>query len=235
MSKLAAYRSTIAVKVVAALLFAALVVAVYLSPARSYLTVENVREIRDAARVAWYAPPLFILAYAVGCTFLIPATLFIIAAGATWGWALGSLYALTGAVLGSLLSYAIARFLGGGVIARFGAMGMKLSARLEHVGFSAFLMLRLVPLFPFAMLNYGAGVAKIRVKTFALATLIGVAPSHIVAAYSADALLAGTITREQAFQRIIVVVVLMMVVMGVPMLFRKRAQRSLHLEEAPDA
>lgn len=235
MEKRAVRRSAIAVRIVAAVIFAALLAGVYFSPARSYLTVENIRDVRDAARAAWYAPPLFILAYAVGCTFLIPATIFILAAGATWGWALGSLYALSGAVLGCVLSYSIARFIGGGLISKFGEAGTRLAAKLETVSFSAFLMLRLVPLFPFAMLNFGAGVAKIRLGTFTLATLIGVAPAHVVVAYSADALLAGTISRQEAFQRILIVVGLMMLVMGVPMLFRKRAQRTLQMEEAPDA
>jgi len=222
------------VKATVGLLFLALVVIVYNSPLRESLTPEKIREVRDSVRTLWYGPPLFILLYAVGCTFLIPATLFILAAGAVWGWWLGGMYAIAGAALGSMMSYYLARFVGGGVIGRFGKAGAAMARRLEGLGFSAFLMLRLIPLFPFAVLNYGAGIARIRPRIFLLATVIGTAPSHFVVAYSADALLAGTISREQATQRVLLVVGLMLVVFMVPMLLKRRAQKTLHLDEAND-
>lgn len=230
----AARTKAVMVKGAVALLFLVLLFVVYNSPLRESLTPEKIREARDSVRVLWYGPPLFILLYAIGCTFLIPATLFILAAGAVWGWWLGGMYAIAGAALGSMMSYYLARFVGGGIIGRFGKAGAAMATKLEGLGFSAFLMLRLIPLFPFAVLNYGAGIARIRPRIFLLATVIGTAPSHFVVAYSADALLAGTISREQAMQRVLLVVGLMLVVFMVPMLLKRRAQKTLHLDSAND-
>lgn len=231
----AARRRVILIKAAVGLLFLLIVLAVYNSPLRQSLTHEKIVALRDTARAAWYGPPLFVFLYAVGCTFLIPATLFILAAGAIWGWWLGGLYALAGAALGSLASYYFARFVGGGVIGRFGKAGASLAAKLEGMGFNSFLILRLIPLFPFFVLNYAAGIARIRPRVFLLATIIGTAPSHFVVAYSADALLAGTISREQAMQRVVIVVLLVLTVFGVPALLKRRAQKTLHLDEANDA
>src|SRR5262249_21732172 len=55
-----------------------------------------------------------------------------------------------------------------------------LDARLGKHGFSALLILRLVPLFPFNGLNFGCGLTSIRLRDYVLATAIGILPGTFV-------------------------------------------------------
>ena len=81
------------------------VVALYFSPLRGYFSREHLSETVSYLRTLWYGPIVLILAYAIGCIFAVPASVFILAAGIIWGWKLGTIYAMTGAMLGASASY----------------------------------------------------------------------------------------------------------------------------------
>ncbi|HEY5611250.1 MAG TPA: TVP38/TMEM64 family protein, partial [Thermoanaerobaculia bacterium] len=202
-------------------------IAVYFSPLRAWLTLEHLRALVGQMRGFWYGPIFFILLYAAGCLFFFPATLFILSGGLIWGWKLGGAYALTGGCLGAIASFSLARYVGGDLLGRLGRVGEGIDRKLESAGFTAMLILRIIPIFPFAVLNYGAGLARIKTRDFFWATLIGTAPAHFVVAYSADALLSGTLTRQQAVERILLVGVLVGVVLVVPLLLRKRVEKAV--------
>jgi len=91
-----------ALKAAIVLFIAAVVAALYFTPARQYMTREHIGEGVSLMRGLWYGPVVIVLAYAIGCIFALPASLFIIAAGVVWGWKLGGLYAMTGGMLALL-------------------------------------------------------------------------------------------------------------------------------------
>ena len=201
------------------------IVALYFSPLRAQLTREHVVGAVAHLRGLWYAPIALILLYAVGCVFAIPASFFILAAGAIWGWKLGGTYAMVGGVLGATVSFLVARFIGEGLLEKFGAMGQKVKRQVTHAGFKSLLILRLIPVFPFAVLNYGAGVAGVRLRDFVLATTLGLITSNYVFAYSADALLRGDMTEGEAIKRLAFVGLLLISVIMIPTLLKKRMSR----------
>jgi uncharacterized membrane protein YdjX (TVP38/TMEM64 family) len=211
-----------AVKIAIALVVACGIAALYFSPLRSYLTRDEIRNVAERVRGVWYAPILLIASYAVGCVFAIPASLFILAAGVIWGWKLGGLYAMIGGVLGATASFLVGRFLGEGVLTKFGRLGRAVEKQVEHAGFKSLLILRLIPLFPFAVLNYGAGVARLKILDFVFATALGLAPSNFVFAYSADAIFNGTMTEGDALKRLAIIAVLLIAVILVPTLLKRR-------------
>lgn len=215
-----------AIKVAVALIVAGGFIALWFSPLRSYLTREHIRSTAETVRGLWYAPLLLIVSYAIGCIFAIPASVFILAAGMIWGWKLGGTYALIGGIIGGTASFLLGRFLGEGVLARFGRLGALVEKQVDHAGFKSLLILRLIPLFPFAVLNYGAGVAGVRLLDFVFATALGVAPSNFVFAYSADAIFNGTMTEGDAVKRLLVVAALLIGVTVVPTLIKKRMRRA---------
>ena len=217
-------------KIAAALVLVAAIVTVYLSPLREWLTVANLRVLLGQIGSLWYAPALFILAFALSCVLVVPASVFIIAAGLIWGWQLGGLYAFLGAVLGATASFWVSRYLGGGFLQRLGPRAAGIGRILENSGFGSMLILRLIPLFPFAVINYGAGVARVRGRDYVAATAVGVIPSIFVVTYSADALFRGTLSGPDAFKRLVVVCLSVALLVGIPMLLKKRAARALHLE-----
>lgn len=212
---------------VALMLFIGAVVAVlYFTPLRSYLTRQQILHAAEQVRGLWYAPLILIVSYAIGCIFAVPASLFILAAGVIWGWLLGGTYAMIGGVLGATLSYLVGRFVGEGMLERFGAVGRRVAKQVDHAGFRSLLVLRLIPLFPFAVLNYGAGVARVQIVDFVLATALGLMPSNYVFAYSSDAIVRQTMTEGDALVRLAVVAGLVLCVVLVPMLIKRRVAPS---------
>jgi phospholipase D1/2 len=198
------------------------VVALYFSPLRNYFSRENLSETIAHLRTLWYSPIVLIASYAVGCIFAIPASIFIIAAGIIWGWKLGVTYAMCGAMLGASASYFAGRFLGEGLLDRFGKMGAAVSRQVSRNGFVSMLIARLIPGPPFAVWNYAAGIARMNFGEYFLATLLGTLPAHIVFAYCADALFNGTMTQGDAVKRMAIVAVLLISMIALTTVLKRR-------------
>lgn len=63
---------------------------------------------------------------------------------------------------------------------RFGTRLAKINEALEKEGLSYLLFLRLVPLFPFFLVNLAAAMTRLPLRTFALGTLIGILPGGFI-------------------------------------------------------
>lgn len=211
-------------RIIAAILFVAAVAAIYLSPARSWLTLENARATLDGLRSLWYGPIVFIVVYAAACVLAVPASIFVLSAGIIWGWAFGVVYALIGSILGAAASYFVARYIGGGLLQRFGRMGISAQKQLEKAGFRSMLILRLIGL-PFPVLNFAAGVARMKFSDFMLGTALGIIPSQFVIAYSADSIANGTLSGGDAMIRVFIAAGLMGLLVSIPLLVKRFATR----------
>jgi phospholipase D1/2 len=209
-----------------AVLIAAFVV-IWLSPARELLTREHIRAAVAQIRAVWYAPLLYVLAYAVGCVVALPASIFVLAAGFIWGWLLGGMYAMVGGLLGAIVSFWAGRFIGAGLLDRFGKAGKMVARQVDHAGFRSLLILRNIPGIPFAALNYGSGVCGVKFRDYFFATLIGIAPSKFVMTYCADALFNGSMTEGDAFRRLAVVCALVLALILVPIAVKRFARRGV--------
>ena len=108
--------------------------------ARGWVTHE-----RAHVQAIWWAPLVLIGAYGIGCIFALPASLFIAVAGAIWGWRLGLAYAITGGMLGASLSYFTGRYLGEGLLDRFGKAGAAVKRQVARAGFKTMFIVRVVP------------------------------------------------------------------------------------------
>ena len=217
-------------------LLAAGVAVVFLTPIRDQLSLEAMRALIARMQDVWYAPILFVLIFAVASVLFVPASVFVIPAALIWGWKLGFLYSMAGALIGALSSFAIARYVGdGGILHRFGERGAKIAKKLDHAGFKTILILRMVPFWPFPALNYGAGLAGVKYRDYLAGTALGLCPGVFIVSFSADALVSGTMTGGQAFQRLLLLGALVGAMIMIPSLFRKRAARTLHLEEEVDS
>ena len=218
------------IRVAAALLLAGAIAVVWFSPLREKLDLDHAREAGRMLSESWFGPPLFILTFGILGVLLVPATVFVVTAALVWGWGTGGTYSLAGASLGALLSFLLARWMGGGIAARLGERGRQLTDRLRNSGFSALLILRLIPIFPYAMLNYASGLAGLRSRDFVAATVIGLAPSIFIVSYSADAIARGTLSGGDAFGRLLVAGVLLAILAIVPMALKRRAGKMISLE-----
>lgn len=210
-----------ALKAAIVLFIAAVVVALYFTPARHYMTREHIGEGVAIMRGLWYGPLVLIAAYAIGCIFAVPASLFIITAGVVWGWKFGGLYAMAGGMLGATISYYVGRFLGEGLLQKFGSAGRMVERQVACAGLKTMFIVRLIPGPPFAVWNYGAGVAGVKFSDYFLGTLLGTFPAHMIFAYSADALFNGTMTQGDAVRRLVIVTGLLLVLTLLPALIKR--------------
>lgn len=211
----------LALRIAVVVLLAAAVGALYFTPLRESMTRENVREVVAQLRDLWYGPLIFILAYAIGCVVAVPATVFILAAGVIWGWQMGGTYSFIGGVIGATLSLLVGRFIGEGLLERFGRLGRLVAKQVDHAGFRTLLVLRLVPLFPFAVMNYGCGVAGVRLLPFVAATAVGLAPSNYIVSYCSDALFNGSMTEGDALRTLFTVAALLIALVLIPTVVKR--------------
>jgi uncharacterized membrane protein YdjX (TVP38/TMEM64 family) len=208
------------------LLLTAAVLGIYLSPLREQFTRNNILAFVQHLRTLWYGPAVFVLAFMLACVLALPASVFVLAAGFIWGWALGGLYSVVGGLLGAVASFYVGRFVGDGMLEKFGRVGRAVARQVDHANFGSLLALRFIPGIPFAVLNYGAGVAGVRVRDFLASTALGIVPSMLVFAYCADALFNGSMSEGDAFKRLAIVCALMLALTLLPMAVKRFTKRA---------
>ncbi|HEY2321503.1 MAG TPA: TVP38/TMEM64 family protein [Thermoanaerobaculia bacterium] len=213
-----------AIKIALVAVFIAVIAGIYFSPLRDHLSRAQIQSDVGVLRTLWYGPVALIAAYAAGCVFALPASLFIITAGVVWGWKFGTLYAMCGAMIGASLAYFVGRFVGEGLLEKFGRAGRAVESTVKTAGFKTMLVVRLIPGPPFAVWNYGAGVANVKFRDYFFGTLLGTLPAHLIFAYCADSLFNGTMTEGAAIRRLAIVAALLIALIFLPNLLKKRVR-----------
>lgn len=134
-------------------------------------------------------PFLVIGGFALTATLAVPLTLLVVALVLAFGSWTGFFYALAGAELSALLTYAAGQGIGRGLVQRYAGQWLnRISKRLSRRGVLTIITLRIVPVAPFAVINLVAGASHIRFRDFALGTLVGLLPGLMVIALFADRL-----------------------------------------------
>lgn len=128
------------------------------------------------------AAAVYVGLYAVSTALSLPqAALLTIAGGLLFGAFVGTGLAVAGATAGAVVLFLAARSALGESMARRGGPALdKVREALRRDGFSYLLAIRLIPLFPFWLVNLAASVCGMRLGVFALATLIGIVPGTFV-------------------------------------------------------
>ena len=178
------------------LLLAVLAAILFLSFGGSrYVTVaslsENARWLRSTAD-GWgiAAPLLFIIANVAMLTLLVvPAWFCTMVSGLLFGLWFGTVYALLGTTLGASAVFLAARAGLGGLAGRAGRHTATIADGFCRNAFNYLMFLRLVPLFPFTLVNVAAALAGIPLRTYVLGTLIGTIPSVFIYASFGDLLI----------------------------------------------
>lgn len=166
------------------------------TPADDYLNRDGIGEAVSWLRGAPWAPVVFVAAYATATALAAPGAVLTLAGGAVFGVFWGSVFNLLAANLGANAAFVLARFLGRDGVRRLAgadsAALRKLDQAVERRGFAGLLVLRLIPLAPFNVLNFGAALTTLRWRVYAGATLIGIVPGTVVYTFFADAILQGS-------------------------------------------
>lgn len=149
---------------------------------RDYLDAEALQQWMEQAGAA--APLLFMLIYAIASVFFLPGSVLTLAGGALFGPILGTFYNLTGATIGAVLAFLIARYLASDWVERkTGGYLKRLKEGVENEGWRFVAFVRLVPLFPFNLLNYALGLTRIRLSHYLIASYICMLPGAFAYTY----------------------------------------------------
>ena len=141
-----------------------------------------------------FGPIVFIALMAAAVVISpIPSLPLDIAAGATFGPMLGTAYAVIGAEIGAIASFLIGRALGRDVLTRLLHTNVAFCERCSDRHLAIFVFLaRLVPLFSFDIISYGAGLTNMSVRVFALVTFFGMIPPTLALTYAGSQVVSGT-------------------------------------------
>ena len=220
-------------KLVVVGLFALAVGAFFYFDLKQYLSLEALKANRDsllAYTEAHYSRSvmIYILLYCLQTVFSLPgAAIFTVAGGFLFGSFVGTLYVNVGATSGAALAFLTSRYLLRDWVERkFGDRLGPIQEGFAKNAFSYVITLRLVPIFPFFLVNLVSGLTRVRLGTFVAATSIGIIPGSFVYANAGRQL--GTINSlgEIASPRVLGAFALLGLLALVPIVYRKIARKS---------
>jgi uncharacterized membrane protein YdjX (TVP38/TMEM64 family) len=129
---------------------------------------------------------IFIIAYAVATVLFLPGWIFTVSAGLIYGVFLGTVIALTGALIGASMAFLIARYFLRRNIEEITQKNPRFAAIDEAIGKNGWKivgLLRLSPLIPFNLSNYFYGITSISFRAYVLVSAIGMIPGTLLYAY----------------------------------------------------
>ncbi len=193
-----------------------------------FLSLDALKQNRDALLAfteANYAGSvaLFILAYIVVTGLSLPgAVILTLAGGFLFGSVFGTLFVNLGATTGATLAFLAARYmLRDWVEQKFGKWLGPVQQGFTNNAFSYLMTLRLIPLFPFFVVNLVSGLTRMNIGSYVAATALGIIPGSFVYAYAGRQL--GTINslKEIASPHVIAAFVLLGLLALVPIVYKK--------------
>lgn len=161
----------------------------------------DIESLLDPDRVAeWlrsagpFGPILFMALMAAAVVISpIPSLPLDFAAGAAFGTLLGTSYAVIGAEIGAVASFLIGRTLGRDLLAKMLRTNVSFCEQCSDRHLAMFVLFaRLIPLFSFDVISYGAGLTNMSLRVFALVTFIGMFPPTFALTYAGSQVASGT-------------------------------------------
>ena len=174
-------------KIAVVAVFVAAVAAFFALGGQRYLSLDTIKANRDALLA--FADRHFVAAlaiafvvYAGAVALSLPGGLVLsLTMGFVFGRWVGTALVVAAATVGATLVFLAARYLfADAARKRLGTLGEKINAGFTENAFSYMLFLRLVPLFPFFLVNLAPAFTAVPVRTYVLATLIGIVPGTFV-------------------------------------------------------
>lgn len=198
-----------------------------------YLSLDELKANRDqlfAFTEANYstAVAMFVLLYCTVVGLSLPGgAIMTLAGGFLFGSVLGTLYVNIGATVGATLAFLVARYLlRDWVEQKFGSRLVPIQEGFAKNAFSYLMTLRLIPLFPFFLVNMVSGLTRVNVGTYVAATSLGIIPGSFVFAYAGRQL--GTINslKEIVSPNVLMAFTLLGLLALVPVLYKRFTGKS---------
>lgn len=194
----------------------------------SYFDIKKVLSYKDDINLYISHSPLlsggiFIFIYVIATALSLPgAAVLSLSGGFFFGLFPGILYVLVGATFGAFLAFLISRYLLGDFIQqKYSEKLTKFNQEIEKNGKFHMLTLRLIPVFPFFLVNILAGVTKIKPLTFLWTSFIGMLPGSFVFVYTGRALEKIDSVKGIFSKEIVIAMVLLGILSQMPVVIRK--------------
>ncbi len=197
-----------------------------------YRELLDVNAFKQWVQSAGFAGPLlFMLLYVLGTVFFFPGSVLTLAGGALFGPVLGSLYNLTAATIGGTISFLIARYLSSDWVSRKSGGRLKqIVEGVENEGWRFVAFVRLVPLFPFNLLNYALGLTRIKLLHYIVASFICMLPGSVAytyLGYAGSAAIAGDTSVAKLVQIGSIALALIAIVVFLPRIISRLRQGAM--------
>ena len=137
-----------------------------------------------------WAIAIYVILYAVNTVSLLPPiAIMSLTAGFIFGPWLGAAALMAGAFAGCTATFYISRVFGACYVEKIiKGKAKEFQETLDKNGFKVILFIRLFPLLPWEVVNYAAGLSRIRYREYILATMIGILPSVLAQTFFSDRL-----------------------------------------------
>lgn len=168
-------------------------------------------------------PFVYLAIRLVGAIALVPGSVMAIGSGIVFGPVLGAIYNLIGSTIGAVAAFLIARFIAADWLnRRFGSSPrlQRLMLAVEASGWRFVAFVRLVPLFPYNVLNYALGLTRIPLAQYTLTSIVCMIPGDIAYVYLGYS--SGELVTEgqAAMRKVLLAVSLLLALALIPPLVR---------------
>jgi uncharacterized membrane protein YdjX (TVP38/TMEM64 family) len=224
----------------------AAVVAVRATGVANYLSLDTLRAHRQDLTV--FVAENYVLAalfyigiYIIAVSLSLPGALCLtLAGGFLFGAVAGTIFTVIGATIGATLIFMFARTIfGENALKRFGAQAEMLAANIQQNAWSYLLVLRLVPLFPFFLVNLIPAFAGVGLTTYVFTTFFGIIPGTAVFSLSGAGLAGVLDSSETLSVRSILTPEILLALSGLALLslaaipLRRKFAKEAHSAPAP--
>jgi uncharacterized membrane protein YdjX (TVP38/TMEM64 family) len=202
------------------LLFSLILAILLFSQGRNWQDIETFKAlIKDAGVIA---PLLFIALYTLATIAFFPGSVLTLAGGILFGPLLGILYNLCGAILGSFIAFLIARYLAADwVESKARGRLRRVKQGIENEGWRFVAFVRLVPIFPFNLMNYLLGLTRIPLSHYLITTAIAMLPGAVAYTYLGYAGREIAAGEDQVIQKALIGLALLACVVFLPKIFAR--------------
>lgn len=123
-----------------------------------------------------WAPLAYILIYVLATVLMLPSTALNLMGGALFGLWLGTLWTSIAAVIAALISFLYTRTVGRRIIKKRFQKWSTLDSEIQRGGVYYIFAIRLLPIIPYGLVNFVAGLTSISLKDYTIGTIAGTVP-----------------------------------------------------------
>lgn len=174
-----------------------------------------------------WGPVVYVGIYIIAVVAALPGSAITLFAGALFGSVLGTVVVSIGSTVGAAISFLVARYFARGVVEGWAAKNekfKKLDEMTARQGPIIVAVTRLVPLFPFNLLNYGFGLTKVGFWPYAFWSWLCMLPGTVLYVVGADALAKGLSEGKVPWPLVGALVVILTVLVAIVKIARKKLE-----------